>query len=79
VHAFVDALYDLSVRCIESSVRIDKAVRYPVPKRDIEETRREAESDVAEVATQLRSLLLFHTRLKRPPPDDDDDEASVLR
>jgi hypothetical protein len=78
VHAFVEALYDLSVRCIEGSVRLERAVRYPVPKRDIEETSREAESDVAEAAAQLRSLFLFHTRPKRPPPDDDDD-ASVLR
>jgi len=77
VHASVTALYDLSVRCLESSVRIDRAVRYPVPKRDIEETKREAENDVAEAAAQLRSVLLFHTRPKRPPPDDDD-EASVL-
>ncbi|KAI0246513.1 hypothetical protein BJV78DRAFT_1286317 [Lactifluus subvellereus] len=77
VHSFAEALYDLSVRCIEGSVTIDRAVRYPVPKRDIEETKREAENDVAEVATQLRSLFLFHTRPKRPPPDDDD-EASVL-
>jgi hypothetical protein len=78
VHASVTALYDLSVRCIEGSVKIDRTVRYPVPKRDIEETKREAENDVAEAAAQLRSVLLFHTRLKRPPPDDDD-EASVLR
>ena len=49
-----------------------------MPKRDIEETKREAENDVAEAAAQLRSVLLFHTRPKRPPPDDDD-EASVLR
>ena len=81
MHAFVDELYDLSVRCIESSVRIDRTVRYPVPKRDIEETKSEVESNIAEVAAQLRSLLLFHTRPKRPPPDDDgdDDEGSVRR
>jgi hypothetical protein len=78
VHAFVDELHDLSIRCIEGSVRIDRAVRYPIPKRDIEETKGEAESDVAEMAAQLRSLLFFHTRPKRRPPDDDD-EASVLR
>jgi hypothetical protein len=79
VHASVTALYDLSVRRIEGSVKIDRAVRYPIPKRDIEETKREAENDVAEAAAQLRSVLLLHTRLKRPPPDDDDGEASVLR
>ena len=79
MHASVTALYDLSVRCIEGSVKIDRAIRYPVPKRDIEETKREVENDVAEAAAQLRSVLLFHTRPKRPPPDDDDDEASVLR
>jgi hypothetical protein len=77
-HATVTALYDLSIRCIEGNVKIDRAVRYPVPKRDIEETKREVESDVGEAAAQLRSVLLFHSRLKRPPPDDDD-EASVLR
>jgi hypothetical protein len=60
-------------------VRIDRAVRYPVPKRDIEETKAETEKDVGEAAGQLRSVLLFHTRPKRPPPDDDDDETSVLR
>lgn len=79
VHAFVDALYEMSVGCIEGSVRIDRGVRYPVPKRDIEETKREVESDVSEAAAQLRSAFLFHSRPKRPPPDDDDDdEASVL-
>jgi hypothetical protein len=78
VHASVSALCDLSVRCIEGSVKIDRAVRYPVPKHDIEETKREVEGDVAEAAGQLRSVFLFHTRPKRPPPDDDD-EASVLR
>ncbi|KAH9986845.1 SAC3/GANP/Nin1/mts3/eIF-3 p25 family-domain-containing protein [Russula vinacea] len=77
VHASVSALYDLSVRCIEGSVRIDRAVRYPVPKRDIEETRREVEGDVAEAGTQLCSVLVFHSRPKRPPPDEDE-EASVL-
>ncbi|KAI0260588.1 SAC3/GANP/Nin1/mts3/eIF-3 p25 family-domain-containing protein [Gloeopeniophorella convolvens] len=77
VHVFTDQLYDLSIRCIEDSVQIDKAVRYPVPKRDIEETRREVESDVAETAAQLQATFLFHVRPKRPPPDDD--EASVLR
>jgi len=76
VHALASALYDLSVRSIECSVRIDRAVRYPVPKHDIEETKREAESDVAEAGAQLR-LFLFFTRPKRPLPDDDDDEASV--
>jgi len=75
VHASVSALYDLSVRCIEGSVRIDRTVRYPVPKHDIEETMREVESDVAEAGAQLRSVFLFLTRPKRPPPDDD--EASV--
>jgi hypothetical protein len=60
-------------------VKIDRAVRYPVPKRDIEETKREAENDVAEGAARLRSMLLFHTRPKRPPPDSEDEEASVLR
>jgi hypothetical protein len=81
MHAAVTALYDLSTRCIEGNVKIDRAVRYPVPKRDIEETKREVENDVGEAAAQLRSVLLFHSRLKRPPPDDDDDgdEASVLR
>ncbi|KAH9023733.1 SAC3/GANP/Nin1/mts3/eIF-3 p25 family-domain-containing protein [Lactarius pseudohatsudake] len=79
VHAFVDALYEMSVGCIEGSVKIDRGVRYPVPKRDIEETKREAESDVSEAAAQLRSVFLFHSRPKRPPPDDDDDDgASVL-
>ncbi|KAI9438957.1 SAC3/GANP/Nin1/mts3/eIF-3 p25 family-domain-containing protein [Lactarius indigo] len=78
VHAFVDALFEMSVGCIEGSVKIDRRVRYPVPKRDIEETKREAESDVSEAAAQLRSVFLFHSRPKRPPPDDDDDEASVL-
>jgi hypothetical protein len=78
VHASVSALYDLSVRCIEGSVRIDRAVRYPVPKRDVEETRREVEGDVAEAGTQLCSVLVFHSRPKRPPPDEDE-EASVLR
>ncbi|KAI0287164.1 SAC3/GANP/Nin1/mts3/eIF-3 p25 family-domain-containing protein [Russula brevipes] len=70
VHASVSALCDLSVRCIEGSVKIDRA-------HDIEETKREVEGDVAEAAGQLRSVFLFHTRPKRPPPDDDD-EASVL-
>ena len=79
MHASVTALYDLSVRCIEGSVKIDRAVRYPVPKRDIEETKKETENDVAEAAAQLRSMLLFHTRPKRPPPDDEEEEASVLR
>ena len=65
--------------CIEGSVKIDRGVRYPVPKRDIEETKREVESDLSEAAAQLRSVFLFHSRPKRPPPDDDDDEASVLR
>jgi len=51
-----------SVRCIEGRVRIDRAVRYPVPKRDIEETKIETENDVAEAAAQLRSI----TRPKRP-------------
>ena len=70
----------MSVGCIEGSVNIDRGVRYPVPKRDIEETKREVESDLNEAATQLRSVFLFHSRPKRPPPDDDDDdEASVLR
>ncbi|KAI9457223.1 SAC3/GANP/Nin1/mts3/eIF-3 p25 family-domain-containing protein [Lactarius psammicola] len=79
VHAFVDALYEMSVGCIEGSVKIDRGVRYPVPKRDIEETKREVESDLSDAATQLRSVFLFHSRPKRPPPDDDDDdEASVL-
>jgi hypothetical protein len=78
MHATVTALYDLSIRCIEGNVKIDRAVRYPVPKRDIEETKREVESDVSEAGAQLRSALLFHSRHKRPPPDDDD-EASVLR
>lgn len=77
VHASVSALYDLSVRNIEGSVKIDRAVRYPVPKRDTEETKREVESDVAEAGKQLCSVLLFHSRLKRPPPDEDE-EASVL-
>ena len=77
MHASVSALYDLSVRCIEGSVRIDRAVRYPVPKRDIEETKREVENDVAEAGAQLRSVFLFFARPKRPPPDDD--EASVRR
>jgi hypothetical protein len=36
------------VRFIEGSMKLDRAVRYPVPKRDIEETSREAESDVTE-------------------------------
>ena len=85
VHAFVDALYEMSVACIEGSVEIDRGVRYPVPKRDIDETKREVESDVGDAAAQLRSAFLFHShsRPKRPPPDDDDengdDEASVLR
>jgi hypothetical protein len=78
VHASVSALYDLSVRCIEVSVKIDRAVRYPVPKRDTEETKREVEADVAEAGKQLCSVLLFHSRPKRPPPDEDE-EASVLR
>ncbi len=78
VHASVSALYDLSVRCIEGSVKIDRAVRYPVPKRDIEETKREVEGEVAEAGKQLCSVLLFHSRPKRPPPDEDE-EASVLR
>jgi hypothetical protein len=78
VHASVSALYDLSIRSIEGSVKIDRAVRYPVPKRDIEETKTEVEGDVAEAGKQLCSVLLFHSRLKRPPPDDDE-EASVLR
>ncbi|KAF8257416.1 hypothetical protein EI94DRAFT_1758502, partial [Lactarius quietus] len=79
VHAFVNSLYDMSVGCIEGSVKIDRGVRYPVPKRDIDETKREVESDLSETATQLRSVFLFHSRPKRPPPDDDDDdEASVL-
>jgi hypothetical protein len=78
VHASVSALYDLSIRSIEGSVKIDRAVRYPVPKRDIEETKREVEADVTEAGKQLCSVLLFHSRLKRPPPDEDD-EASVLR
>lgn len=78
VHASVTALYDLSVRCIEGSVKIDRAVRYPVPKRDTEETKREVEGDVAEAGKQLCSVLLSHSRLKRPPPDEDE-EASVLR
>jgi hypothetical protein len=78
VHASVTALYDLSIRCIEGSVKIDRAVRYPVPKRDTEETMREVEGDVAEAGKQLCSVLLFHSRLKRPPPDEDE-EASVLR
>jgi hypothetical protein len=59
-------------------VRIDRAVRYPVPKRDIEETRREVEGDVAEAGTQLCSVLVFYSRPKRPPPDEDE-EASILR
>lgn len=80
IHEFVDLLYGMSVGCIEGSVNIDRGVRYPVPKRDIEETKREVESDLNEAATQLRSVFLFHSRPKRPPPDDDDDdEASVLR
>ena len=78
MHASVSELYDLAVRCIEGSVKIERAVRYPVPKRDIEETKREVEGDVAEAGKQLCSVLLFHSRLKRPPPDEDD-EASVLR
>jgi hypothetical protein len=70
----------MSVGCIEGSVKIDRGMRYPVPKRDIEETKREVESDLSEAATQLRSVFLFHSRPKRPPPDDDDDdEASILR
>ncbi|KAF8489184.1 hypothetical protein F5888DRAFT_1796223 [Russula emetica] len=77
VHASVSALYDLSVRCIEGSVKIDRAVRYPVPKRDVEETKREVEVDVAEAGKQLCSVLLFHSRPKRPPPDEDE-ESSVL-
>jgi hypothetical protein len=48
-----------------------------VPKRDIEETKREVEGDVAEAGKQLCSVLLFHSWLKRPPPDEDV-EASVL-
>ncbi|KAH9172536.1 SAC3/GANP/Nin1/mts3/eIF-3 p25 family-domain-containing protein [Lactarius sanguifluus] len=63
------ALYEMS---------IDRGVRYPVPKRDIEETKREAESDVSEAAAQLRSVFLFHSRPKRPPPDDDDDDGASL-
>jgi len=77
VHASVYALYDLSVRCIESSVKIDRAVRYPVPKRDVEETKREVEVDVVEEGKQLCSVLFFHSRLKRPLPDEDE-ETSVL-
>ncbi|KAI9510103.1 hypothetical protein F5148DRAFT_639264 [Russula earlei] len=45
VHASVSALCDLSIRRIEGIVRIDRAARYPVPKRDIEETKREVEAD----------------------------------
>ena len=72
-------LYELSVRCIEGSVKIDRAVQYSVPKRDIEETTREIDNDVVEAAAQLRPMFLFHLRPKRPPPEDNDDEASVLR
>jgi hypothetical protein len=36
------------------------------------------EGDVAEAGKQLCSVLLFHSRPKRPPPDEDD-ESSVLR
>jgi len=78
VYEFVDALYDMSVGCIEGSVKADRSVRYPVPKRDIEETKREVEIDVSEAGAQLRSVFLFHPRPKRPPPDDEDEE-SVLR
>ncbi|KAH9987627.1 hypothetical protein BJV74DRAFT_494229 [Russula compacta] len=77
VHASVSMLYELSVRCIEGSVRIDRTIQYPIPKRDIEETTREVDSDVGEAAAQLRPVFLFHLRPKRPPPDDDD-AASVL-
>ncbi|KAI0294122.1 hypothetical protein B0F90DRAFT_1340306 [Multifurca ochricompacta] len=76
VYAFVDALHDLSVRCIEGSVKVDRAVRYSVPKCDIKETEGEVENEVSEAGGQLRAVFLLHTRHKRPPPDDD--EASVL-
>jgi hypothetical protein len=59
-------------------VKIDRAVRYPVPKRDVEETKREVEVDVVEAGKRLCSVLLFHSRLKRPPPDEDE-ETNVLR
>ncbi|KAN0134507.1 hypothetical protein V8E53_007653 [Lactarius tabidus] len=66
VHTFVDSLYEISVGCIEGS-------------RNIEETKREVESDLSEAATQLRSVFLFHSRPKRPPPDDDDDDETFER
>lgn len=49
-----------------------------MPKRDIEETKREVEGDVAEAGKQLCYVLLFHSRPKRPPPDEDE-EGSVAR
>jgi hypothetical protein len=49
-------------------VKIDRAVRHPVPKRDTEETKTEVEGDVAEAGKQLCSALLFHSRLNGHHP-----------
>ncbi len=44
-----------SVRHFEDSVKFDMAVRYPVPRGDIEETKREVEGEVAEAGKELCS------------------------
>ncbi|TFY70589.1 hypothetical protein EVG20_g2429 [Dentipellis fragilis] len=65
VQTFVEYLHGLAAQQIEATLDLDKTVKYPVPKSDLQFMKDDMAKSVTKYAEKLRRTFAFYVRPKR--------------